>query len=51
MDPVSQITTPDQYGDIWYYVQNAFDYMAMTDYPYPSDFLEPMPGWPIEVYF
>uniref|UniRef100_A0A914DSG7 Uncharacterized protein n=2 Tax=Acrobeloides nanus TaxID=290746 RepID=A0A914DSG7_9BILA len=49
MDPVSQITTPDQYDDLWYYIQNAFNYMGMTDYPYPSDFLEPMPGWPIEL--
>lgn len=22
--------------------------MAMTDYPYPAAFLEPMPGWPIK---
>lgn len=26
---------------------NGFLYMAMTDYPYPSSFLQPMPGWPI----
>jgi lysosomal Pro-X carboxypeptidase len=26
---------------------NGYAYMAMTDYPYESDFLEPMPGFPI----
>jgi lysosomal Pro-X carboxypeptidase len=28
-------------------VRNGFVYMAMTDYPYDSSFLEPMPGYPI----
>lgn len=30
-------------------VRNGFVYMAMTDYPYDSSFLEPMPGYPINV--
>jgi hypothetical protein len=28
-------------------LQNGFLYMAMTDYPYPASFLEPMPAWPV----
>lgn len=27
---------------------NGYLYMAMTDYPYPAFFLEPMPGYPIK---
>jgi len=26
---------------------NGYSYMAMTDYPYPSNFLENMPGYPV----
>uniref|UniRef100_A0A914XUT3 Uncharacterized protein n=1 Tax=Panagrolaimus superbus TaxID=310955 RepID=A0A914XUT3_9BILA len=39
------------YDDCWnviYYVQTAIEYMAMTDYPYSSSFLQPMPAWPVE---
>jgi lysosomal Pro-X carboxypeptidase len=32
------------------WVESALDYLAMTDYPYPSNFLEPLPGWPINVF-
>ena len=37
-------------GDIqklYEHVQNAYLYMAMTDYPYASSFLQPMPGNPV----
>ena len=29
----------------WLY--NAYEYMAMTNYPYATNFLSPMPGWPV----
>jgi hypothetical protein len=28
---------------------NGFSYMAMTNYPYSTSFLNPMPAWPVNV--
>jgi Serine carboxypeptidase S28 len=33
--------------DLYTYLANGFNYMAMTDYPYSSSFLQPMPAWPV----
>ena len=30
-------------------LNSGLAYMAMTDYPSPASFLEPMPAWPINV--
>uniref|UniRef100_A0A7S3FTN2 Lysosomal Pro-X carboxypeptidase n=1 Tax=Strombidium rassoulzadegani TaxID=1082188 RepID=A0A7S3FTN2_9SPIT len=37
----------DDIQNLYYYLGNGLNYMAMTDYPYPSSFLQPMPAWPI----
>lgn len=33
---------------LYAHYSNGYQYMAMTDYPYPAAFLEPMPAWPIK---
>jgi lysosomal Pro-X carboxypeptidase len=45
--PCDDITTAEQVYALTTYLSNGFLYMAMTDYPYESSFLEPMPGFPV----
>ena len=45
-------TAIEQASDLDYlymHLSNGYQYMAMTDYPYPANFLEPMPAWPVQV--
>jgi len=32
---------------LYEHLSNGYLYMSMTDYPYPANFLEPMPAWPV----
>uniref|UniRef100_A0AC35GMG2 Uncharacterized protein n=1 Tax=Panagrolaimus sp. PS1159 TaxID=55785 RepID=A0AC35GMG2_9BILA len=48
LDKNSLLQTFDDCWNVIYYVQTAIEYMAMTDYPYSSSFLQPMPAWPVE---
>lgn len=34
---------------LYMHLSNGYQYMAMTDYPYPANFLEPMPAWPVQM--
>lgn len=43
------ITTSAQAYKIIEWADNALGYMAMTDYPYETNFLQPMPAWPVKV--
>lgn len=41
-------TKPQDVDKVIAFIDNAWVYMAMTNYPYPTDFLNPMPGWPVD---
>ena len=43
------IVTSDDVMNIMNWLSNAFTYMAMTDYSGPSNFLQPMPAYPVSV--
>uniref|UniRef100_A0A2P2JB13 Lysosomal Pro-X carboxypeptidase n=2 Tax=Rhizophora mucronata TaxID=61149 RepID=A0A2P2JB13_RHIMU len=34
-------------GDLINWLEDAYSYLAMVDYPYPSAFMMPLPGYPI----
>jgi len=41
------ITNSDDTYNLYLHYSAAYQFMAMTDYPYPAAFLEPMPAWPV----
>lgn len=43
------VTTSQDLQDLYDHISNGIAYMAMTDYPYASDFLTSMPAWPVNV--
>jgi pimeloyl-ACP methyl ester carboxylesterase len=43
----SGIQTEQDIEYLYEHLSNGYLYMAMTDYPYPANFLEPMPAWPV----
>lgn len=43
------ITKPEDIDALMALLNAGLAYMAMTDYPHPASFLEPMPAWPVEV--
>jgi len=42
------LKTSDDMAIFTQFMYFGWVYMAMTNYPYPTDFLAPMPGWPVE---
>ena len=48
MDPATQLENAEDITTLKLHLQAALEYMAMTDYPYGTSFLNPMPGWPVK---
>ncbi|PIC39919.1 hypothetical protein B9Z55_011454 [Caenorhabditis nigoni] len=49
LDPRTPIRNQTDGWNLNAYIREAIEYMAMVDYPYPTGFLEPLPGWPVTV--
>ena len=45
--PCDNITSADGMEKAWKSLQSGLEYMAMINYPYKTDFLEPVPANPI----
>jgi hypothetical protein len=41
------ITSQADIDNLYLHLMNGYSYMAMTNYPYPTSFLTPMPAWPV----
>lgn len=41
------LATKDDMNNLYNHFVNGYSYMAMTDYPYETDFLQPMPANPV----
>lgn len=41
------LRTEDDFNHLWRMLYDAITYTAMTDYPYPTHFLQPLPAWPV----
>ena len=45
----ADLQTKDDINNLYNHLMNGFSYMAMTNYPYPTSFLTPMPASPVNV--
>ena len=48
MNLCSTLQNSSDLQELYEHLENGYAYMCMTNYPYPSNFLEPMPAWPVK---
>lgn len=48
LDPKSVIGKADDISFLKSFIKEAFESMAMVNYPYPTNFLAPLPEWPVK---
>ncbi|VDO49198.1 unnamed protein product [Haemonchus placei] len=49
LEEKSRVASDDDHKFLASFVREVFESMAMVNYPYPSEFLAPLPGWPVKV--
>lgn len=49
LEEKSQLKEPKDADFLVAFIKEIFESMAMVDYPYPTSFLTPLPGWPVKV--
>lgn len=49
LDPKSLLNDENDVNFLTNFIREAFESMAMVNYPYPTEFLAPLPGWPVKV--
>uniref|UniRef100_A0A914QFI9 Lysosomal Pro-X carboxypeptidase n=1 Tax=Panagrolaimus davidi TaxID=227884 RepID=A0A914QFI9_9BILA len=48
INPKTPLNSEADVAALKLYLQGGMEYMAMTDYPYPTSFLNTMPAWPVK---
>ncbi|GMT19228.1 hypothetical protein PFISCL1PPCAC_10525 [Pristionchus fissidentatus] len=49
LEDKSKLTKADDSNFLRAFIKEVFESMVMVDYPYPTSFLSPLPGWPVKL--
>ncbi|KHJ93830.1 serine carboxypeptidase S28 [Oesophagostomum dentatum] len=48
LEEKSRLSSADDHKFLAAFIREVFESMAMVNYPYPTEFLAPLPGWPVK---